>query len=142
MTYLLDTDHITMLQRETGREYATLQARLAQHPPEDLAFPIISLHEQVMGCHTYINQARTAAALVRGYAMLATVLRTFTRATVLPFDAAAAAVSATLVAQRVRLRRMDLRIAAIALARDLVVVTRNIRDFGRVPGLQIEDWTV
>ena len=142
MTSLLATGHITRLQPATGREYATLQARLAQHPPTALAFPIISLHEQVVGCHTYINQARTAADLVRGYAMLATVLRTFSRATVLPFDAAAAAVSAMLVAQRVRLRRMDLRIAAIALARDLVVVTRNTRDFGRVPGLQIEDWTV
>ena len=142
MTSLLDTDHITMLQRETGRAYATLRARLAQRPPEELAFPIISLHEQVMGCHTYSNQARTADELVRGYAMLATVLRTFRRATVLPFDAAAAAVSARLVAQRVRLRRMDLRIAAIALARGLVVVTRNTQDFGRVPGLQIEDWTV
>lgn len=142
MTYLLDTDHTTILQRETGRAYDALRVRLAQYPPTALAFPIISLHEQAMGCHTYINQARTAIDLVRGYAMLATVLRTFTRATVLPFDAAAAAVSATLVAQRVRLRRMDLRIAAIALARSLVVVTRNTQDFGRVPGLQIDDWTV
>jgi tRNA(fMet)-specific endonuclease VapC len=142
VTYLLDTDHITILQRETGRAYATLRARLVQHPPEELALPIISLHEQVMGCHTYINQARTADDLVRGYAMLATVLRTFSHAMVLPFDAAAAVVSARLVAQRVRLRRMDLRIAAIALARGLVVVTRNTQDFGRVPGLQIEDWTV
>ena len=142
MTYLLDTDHITILQRETGRVYATLRSRLAQHPLEELAFPIISLHEQVMGCHTYINQARTADELVRGYAMLATVLHTFRRATVLPFDTAAAAVSARLVAQRVRLRRMDLRIAAITLARGLVVVTRNTQDFGRVPGLQSDDWTV
>jgi tRNA(fMet)-specific endonuclease VapC len=61
---------------------------------------------------------------------------------VLPFDATAAAVYDTLAAQRVRLRRMDLRIAAIALAQGLVVVTRNTRDFRRVPGLQIEDWTV
>jgi len=142
VTHLLDTDHITIVQRETGRAYATLRARLAQHPPEELALPIISLHEQVVGCHTSINQARTAADLVRGYTMLATVLRTFTRAMVLPVDTAAAAVSATLVAQRVRLRRMDLRIAAMALARALVVVTRNTRDFVRVPGLQMEDWTV
>ena len=97
----------------------------------ELALAIISLHEQVVGCHAYINQARTAHALVRGYAMLATVLRTFTRAPVLPFDTAAATVYGTLVAQRVRLRPMDLRIAAIALARGLVVVTRNARDFGR-----------
>lgn len=142
MTYLLDTDHITLLQRATGRPYARLQARLAQYPLAELAFAIISLHEQVIGCHTYINQARTTDAIVRGYAMLATVLRTFTQAAVLPFDAAAATVYDTLVAQRVRLRRMDLRIAAIALARGLVVVTRNARDFGRVPGLEIQDWTV
>ena len=142
MTYLLDTDHITLLQRATGPAYARLQARIAQYPLAELAFPIISLHEQVMGCHAYINQARTTDDLVRGYAMLGTVLRTFSRATVLLFDAAAATVYDTLVAQRVRLRRMDLRIAAIALARGLVVVTRNARDFGRVPGLESEDWTV
>ena len=49
MTYLLDTDHITLLQRATGRESALLQARLAQYPLAELAFPIISLHEQVIG---------------------------------------------------------------------------------------------
>lgn len=34
----------------------------------------------------------------------------------------------------------DLLIAAIALARDLVLVTRNHREFARVPGLRIEEW--
>jgi tRNA(fMet)-specific endonuclease VapC len=61
---------------------------------------------------------------------------------VIPFDDDAAAMFDRLLAQRVRVATMDLRIAAIALSRGLVLVTRNSRDFGKVPGLQIEDWTV
>ena len=93
-------------------------------------------------CHAYLQRARTAREVVHGYSLLAQVLRNFTVAPVLPFDDAAATVFAALVAQRLRVRTMDLRIAAIALARGLVVLTRNASDFGRVPGLQIEDWTV
>ena len=37
---------------------------------------------------------------------------------------------------------MDLRIGAIALANDMTVLTRNLIDFGRVPNLTVEDWTV
>jgi tRNA(fMet)-specific endonuclease VapC len=34
----------------------------------------------------------------------------------------------------------DLLIASIALAHDLVVVTRNTREFMRVPSLRLENW--
>jgi tRNA(fMet)-specific endonuclease VapC len=74
--------------------------------------------------------------------MLTRVLQDFTEALVVPFDAVAAAVFEELVAQRVRVGTMDLRIAAIALSRRMVIVTRNTSDFRKVPGLQIEDWTV
>jgi len=36
---------------------------------------------------------------------------------------------------------MDLKIAALALELDATVVTNNIRDFSRVPGLKVEDWS-
>ena len=63
---------------------------------------------------------------------------------VLPFDEAVARSFADLKASLERvgapLAEPDLRIAAIALARDLTLVTGNIRHFTRVPDLRVENW--
>jgi tRNA(fMet)-specific endonuclease VapC len=45
-------------------------------------------------------------------------------------------------AQSLRIATMDLRIASIALSQGLTLLTRNSRDFSKVPGLVLEDWTI
>jgi tRNA(fMet)-specific endonuclease VapC len=140
--FLLDTDHLSILQRQSGPEYAILSGRIAQHSPADLSLAVVSFHEQVLGCHTYLSRARTSADVVRGYGMLGRLLGDYAATVVLPFDTVAAAVFDGLVAQRVRIGTMDLRIASIALSRGLIVLTRNTSDFSQVPALLIENWTV
>lgn len=82
------------------------------------------------------------ADTVRGYTMLMKIIQGFSAASVLPFNAGAATIFDGLRAQRVRIATMDLRIAAIALSWDLVLLTRNVSDFRKVPGLVPEDWTI
>ena len=141
MKYLLDTDHISILQKQTGPEFVALMSRIAQVQRADLAFCIVSFHEQVLGCQTYLARAKSQADVVRGYGMLDRVLSVFASAPVFPFDLAASTILDDLVAKKTRISTMDLRIASIALERTLILLTRNARDFSRVPGLVIEDWT-
>ena len=140
--FLLDTDPIGIIQMRTQPAYGRLTARMALHPPAAFFLPIISLHEQVMGANQYVNQARNIQGVVQGYHYFEQIRTTFATGQVLPFDVAAATRFELLRQQRVRIGTMDLRIAAIALSRHLIVLTRNTRDFGQVPGLQVEDWTV
>jgi hypothetical protein len=58
MKFLLDTDHLSILQRQTGQDYINISARMAQHPLSDFAVSSVTFHEQVLGCHAYINRAQ------------------------------------------------------------------------------------
>ena len=91
--------------------------------------------------HTYIARARDRRGAVRGYALLERVLTDFSLQQVLPFDEQAARTFDELLAQRVRIGTMDLRIASAASVRGMIVLTRNVVDFQAVPGLRLEDWT-
>ena len=142
MKDLLDTDHISFLQRRSGSEFSRLTVRMAQHPIADFALSVVSFHEQVLGAHNFINRARTNIDTIRGYTLLLETLQGFATAPVLAFDAKAIAVFNELRGQRVRVSTMDLRIAAIAMSSNLVLLTRNVSDFSKVPGLVTEDWTV
>lgn len=142
MKYLLDTDHISFLQRRSGAEFTCLTTRMGQHSSADFALSIVSFHEQVLGAHNFINRAQTSADTIRGYALLLEILQGFATAPVLSFDAGAIAVFDELRSQRVRVSTMDLRIASIAMSCSLILLTRNVSDFKRVSGLVTEDWPV
>ncbi|MDX2229129.1 MAG: type II toxin-antitoxin system VapC family toxin [Leptolyngbyaceae cyanobacterium bins.349] len=142
MKYLLDTDHISFLQRRSGTEFARLTTQMGQYSPADFALSVVSFHEQVLGAHNFINRARTNTDMMRGYALLLEILEGFALAPVLPFDDAAIAVFDEMRGQRVRVSTMDLRIAAIVMSRSLILLTRNVSDFSKVSGLVTENWTV
>lgn len=142
MKYLLDTDHLSILQRQAGKDYSNLARRMAQHPLSDFAISIVTFHEQMLGSHAYINRARNLDDVVKGYEMMARLVSDFKVLPLVSLDAGAATVYEQLQSQRIQLAKMDARIAAIALFRGLILLTRNHRDFSKVAGLLIEDWTV
>jgi tRNA(fMet)-specific endonuclease VapC len=142
MKYLLDTDHLSVLQRQTGKDYRNLSTRMAHYPLSDFAVSIVTFHEQMLGCHAYINRDRTLNDIVKGYEMMARLVSDFKVLPLISFDAGAATTFEQLKSRRLQLAKMDARIAAIALSRELILLTRNHRDFGKVAGLVIEDWTI
>ena len=142
MRYLLDTDRISFLQRRSGQEFTRLIIRMEQHSQVDFALSIVSFHEQVLGAHNFINRARINIDVMRGYTLLLEILQGFSSAPVLPYEAEAVAIFDELRRQKVRVSTIDLRISAIALSHNLIVLTRNVSDFSKVPGWMTEDWTV
>ena len=65
----------------------------------------------------------------------------FASITLFDYTLPADALVADLRRQGIRIGTQDLRIAAIALTHGAILVTRNDRDFGQVPGLTIIDWS-
>lgn len=139
--FLLDTDHLGILQDRVQPEFPRLLERIAQYPATAFYVSIISFHEQVVGWNAYLNRARTMPGVVSAYQMFQDILADFASMQVLPFDELAGSRFETLRQQRIRIGTMDLRIASIALVRGFKVLTRNLVDFDKVPGLAAEDWT-
>ena len=140
--YVLDSDHLSVLQRKRGAPFQNLSQRCSSRDATEFFLTIISFHEQLNGWAKFIARGKDSEWLVRGYTEFEGVLETFARAQVLPFSAAAAEVHDELRKQRIRVGAMDLRIASIVIANRMTLLTCNTVDFERVPNLAFEDWTV
>ncbi|MEK6287837.1 MAG: type II toxin-antitoxin system VapC family toxin [Acidobacteriota bacterium] len=93
------------------------------------------------GWMAHLARARVLAQQIEAYHRLKEFLDRYLKVTVLEFDEAAAIEFTRLRSLRLRVGTMDLKIAAIALTHDATALTRNVKDFGLVPGLRVEDWT-
>jgi tRNA(fMet)-specific endonuclease VapC len=129
--YLLDTNAcIALINASSPR----LLVRFREHTPEAFVMSSVVIAELLFGA----QKSARAADNTR-------VVRQFVSPFVhLPFDDACAIEYASL---RAELERMgtpiganDLMIAATALAHDAVLITRNTREFARVPNLRYENW--
>ena len=139
--YILDTDHLSLLGRASGGDAERLRLRLAELKPEERVTTIITFEEQMRGWISHLTRLRPIVRQVEAYRRLKEFLDVYSKLAVLDFDEAAAAKFEDLQRLRLRIGTMDLKIAAIAVSRGATVLSRNLKDFGRVPGLKAEDWT-
>ena len=132
--FLLDTDTMSEFLRQRPRR--TLVDRFQATPREQLFTSTITLGEMLYGA--FRRPARTQDLSEQIERLLVTEV------SILPFDEAAARaygrIRAELESAGTPIGDADTRIAAIALANGLVVVTGNVRHFERVPGLTVENW--
>ncbi|MBD2166747.1 type II toxin-antitoxin system VapC family toxin [Calothrix membranacea FACHB-236] len=140
--WVLDTDHLSILQRG----YPLLQQRINQINYENLAITVITLEEQMKGWLNIINKYNDKSPqsenLIMAYKGLRDCIEYLNNLRVLDFDQCAYDYYRELVNQRIRIGTRDLRIAAITLSINGILVTRNSKDFSKVPNLQLEDWTI
>ncbi len=139
--WLLDTDIVSF----SLADHPLVNQRLAI-AGDDAVISIVTVHEVFNGWVSRINSARTIDEIVFLYGKLSRALALFRKVRVLDFDDKAAVQLIMLLKQYPNLDksrvRKDMRIAAIALANNAIVVTRNHRDFSSVPGLTILAWSV
>ncbi len=130
--YMLDTDTSSYIMK---RSHPAVLGRLQSMPTRAVCISVVTLAELNYGVAISPRAARDQAAL-NGYLL---------HMTVLSMDSSAATHYAEIRAFLKSSGRMiganDLLIAAHARSLGLKLVTNNEREFGRVPGLQVENWT-
>lgn len=137
--FLLDTDTLSLL--EQG--HPLVLQRVNNFPLFDITLSAISIQEQMQGFLAGLTRARNRQQVALAYDMLVTrLLPVWCRFRVLSYPETAILRFEQVRSLRLNVGLMDLRIAAIALENNLTVVTRNQRDFGRIPGLATVDWSL
>lgn len=132
MKFLLDTDTCIY----ALRQHAAVLRHLLAQSPQDIAVSVITEAELLTGAAKSAQPGKTQRH-VESFLGPLTILE-FTSD-----DAGSyAGVRAKLERAGTPIGPLDTLIAAQAVARKLVLVSNNQREFGRVSGLHIENWTI
>lgn len=135
---ILDTDHMSELAR--GSVAGRLLLERLVSAGERRGTTIVPVDEILRGLLAQIAGAGDQERLIVIYARLQKAVFGLGQFTILPWDAAAAATFEKLRKQRLKIGTMDLRIASIVIANGATLLSRNLKDFTRVPELKVEDW--
>ena len=138
---ILDTDCMSLLQRENILSGSRLQENLDRFSREEIFTTIISFEEQMRGWLAFVARSKTLEQQIYAYQHLQSFLNNYRNALILDFDEKAVAVFRELKAQKIRVGTMDLKIAAIAVSQNAILVSRNSSDFSQILNLSVEDWT-
>lgn len=141
--WILDTDHVSLFQN--GHPEVT--QRVKRIKPENLAVTVITLQEKMKGwlkaIHDCNNQPFKSDKLIWAYKGLVDEIEFFKNIKLLDFNKDAFETYRLLVINRHGgIGTQDLRIAAITLSVNGILVTRNRKDFEKVPNLRLEDWSI
>lgn len=136
--WALDTDHLSLLRRG----HVSVAGRLRNVSLDQRATTIVNVEEQLRGRFAMIARARNVSEWVAAYSVFQQTLDDLMQLRLLPFDDSAGAEFVRLKAGVKQVGTQDLKIAAIVLSVGGILVTRNHKDFARIPGLAIEDWTL
>lgn len=138
MFVVLDTNHFREVAEATILA-ANLDRRAAQASAE-VFLSIITIQEATGGWLALINSTHAGRDQINGYASFQKTVTAFQKFDILPFDREAADIFHRLKSAHPRTGTMDLKIAAICLAHDATLLTRNVADFQNIPGLRVENW--
>lgn len=136
--YILDTNALSYL--EQNEQTGTFWKQRVAHELDVIAVSIISVEEQLNGWYGLLRRPLSAKALADVYERMTRNIGFLAVLPIVTFSEAAILYFEMLKGMHLNVGSNDLRIAAIALENDATVITRNTRDFARVPNLRIENW--
>lgn len=137
---LLDTDHVTVYSDARNAAYSLLKTRLETSGDPIIATTIITVEEHLRGWLARLRRHEDIQRQIPTYDRLATAFDFFRNWHIIRLDALAGEEFNRLQKLRIRIGTMDLKIAAITLTQDALLLSANLRDFRRVPGLRVENW--